>query len=85
MLRCDTTLHQDVIAELAADRACAAAGVTVSVKNGVVRLTGSVPSVQLKMAVQRAVQRVFGVDGIDQRLEVVGEAMPRPMLTAVAP
>lgn len=70
MLRSDETLQKDVMAELACDSLCSAANVTVAVKNGVVRLTGSVSSNAVKMAAHRAAARVFGVDGIDQRLEL---------------
>jgi osmotically-inducible protein OsmY len=81
MLRSDAVLERDVAAELACDGACKSANIAIAVNNGIVTLSGTVSDRALQLAAVRAVKRVFGVEGINARLEVA-PAVPQPATTA---
>jgi osmotically-inducible protein OsmY len=66
----DTELQQDVQRELQWEPSVEAAHIGVSVKNGVVTLTGYVPSYAEKYAAERAANRVYGVRAVANELEV---------------
>ena len=60
----DVQLHQDVIGELEAGPGLDTSRVGVAVRNGVVTLSGSVPSSAAKSATEMAVRRLCGVTGV---------------------
>ena len=60
----DVQLHQDVIGELEAGPRLDTSRVAVAVRNGVVTLSGSVPSSAAKSATEMAVRRLCGVLGV---------------------
>ncbi|WP_310582824.1 BON domain-containing protein [Deinococcus sp.] len=60
----DVQLHQDVIGELEAGPRLDTSRVAVAVRNGVVTLSGSVPSSAVKSATEKAVRRLCGVLGV---------------------
>jgi len=66
----DSTLRQMVIDELEFEPSVDAAHIGVAVDHGVVMLTGHVCSYAEKIAVEHAVQRVKGVAGIAEEIEV---------------
>jgi osmotically-inducible protein OsmY len=66
----DIDLRQSVLEELDFDPSFDADGIGVAVENGVVTLTGHVRSYAAKLAVERAVQRVKGVHGIAEEIEI---------------
>jgi osmotically-inducible protein OsmY len=66
----DIDLRQSVLEELDFDPSLDADGIGVAVENGVVTLTGHVRSYAEKLAVERAVQRVRGVHGIAEEIEI---------------
>ncbi|MFI5015389.1 MAG: BON domain-containing protein [Hyphomicrobiales bacterium] len=66
----DKYLRQLVIDELDFEPSVDAANIGVAVENGVVTLTGHVVSYAEKMAAERAVQRVKGVHGIAEEIQV---------------
>lgn len=66
----DVQLKKDVEAELEWDASVNATQVGVSVKNGVVTLTGHLDTFAEKAAVERAVQRVRGVQAIAVELDI---------------
>ncbi|WP_158801531.1 BON domain-containing protein [Acidisoma sp. L85] len=67
----DAALRRDVEAELEFDPAIEASRIGVAVNDGVVTLTGHVPTFDEKILVERAVQRVKGVKAIAEKIEVV--------------
>jgi osmotically-inducible protein OsmY len=67
----DKYLRQVVIDELDFEPSVDAANIGVAVENGVVTLSGHVGSYAEKMAAERAVQRVKGVHGIAEEIEVL--------------
>jgi osmotically-inducible protein OsmY len=69
-MRTNTQLQKAVLAELEWDPRLDASKVGVATVDGVVTLTGSVPSYAEKIAAERAVKRVAGVKGIANDLEV---------------
>ena len=69
-MKSDAQLKADVTAELAWDPAVHATAVAVTVKDGLVTLTGQLDSLAEKHAVERAARRVAGVRGIAVELEV---------------
>lgn len=69
-LKTDTTLRQDVLAELAWDPAVREKEIAVAVKDGVVTLGGFVDSYAQKWAAERAVRRIAGVRAISEQLLV---------------
>jgi len=66
----DKYLRQLVLDELDFEPSVEAANIGVAVENGVVTLTGHVGSYAQKVAAERAVQRVKGVRGIAEEIEI---------------
>ena len=66
----DGTLRQDIIDELDFEPSIDAADIGVAVDNGVVTLTGHVPTYSQKMTVEAVVRRVKGVKGLAEEIEV---------------
>jgi len=66
----DLTIKEDVEAELQWEPSIDAAVIGVAVKDGVVTLSGRVPSYDQKMAAARAAARVRGVKAVANELEV---------------
>jgi len=66
----DLQLQQNVIAELRWEPSLDAAAVGVTVKDGIVTLTGTVETYPQKFAAERAVQRVAGVAAVADELAV---------------
>ena len=66
----DLTIKHDVEAELQWEPSVNAAAIGVAVKDGVVTLTGRVPTLPEKMAAARAAARVTGVKAVANELEV---------------
>lgn len=66
----DSTLRQDVIDELDFEPSIDAADIGVAVEDGVVTLSGHVPTYAQKATVEDVVRRVRGVKGIAQEIEV---------------
>jgi osmotically-inducible protein OsmY len=66
----DSELQRDVLDELKWDPGVNAAHIGVSTKNGVVTLSGYVPSYWEKYAVEKAAKRVYGVIAVANELEV---------------
>ena len=66
----DLTIKQDVEAELQWEPSVNAAAIGVAVKDGVVTLTGRVPTYLEKMAAAHASARVTGVKAVANELEV---------------
>ena len=66
----DKTLRQFIIDEFDFEPSIDAANIGVAVEKGVVTLTGHVASYAEKIAAERAVQRVKGVQAIAQEVEV---------------
>jgi osmotically-inducible protein OsmY len=66
----DRELQQDVLRELAWDPSVEAAHVGVAVNDGVVTLTGHVPSYADKWAAEKAAKRVYGVKAVANELNV---------------
>jgi osmotically-inducible protein OsmY len=63
-------LHKHLIEELAFDPSVDERNIAVAVDNGVVTLTGSVPSYAGKLAAERATKRVRGVLGMAEELTI---------------
>jgi osmotically-inducible protein OsmY len=69
--RSDNSLLDDVVLELKWDpKISSASDISVAVKDGVVTLSGFVPSFWEKDAAEKAVKRVYGVRGIANDIEV---------------
>ena len=69
--RSDNSLRDDVLLELKWDpKISSASDIGVAVKDGVVTLTGFVPSFWEKDAAEKAAKRVYGVRGIANDIEV---------------
>jgi osmotically-inducible protein OsmY len=66
----DAELQRDVLEELKWEPSVDAAHIGVSVKNGVVTLTGHVSSYAEKYAAERAAKRVHGVRAVANELDV---------------
>ncbi|HEY2665552.1 MAG TPA: BON domain-containing protein [Actinomycetota bacterium] len=66
----DETLRRDVLAELEYDPSIDARKIGVAVEDGIVTLTGEVSTFAEKWNAERAVERVEGVRGIVNRIEV---------------
>src|SRR6187200_1671664 len=66
----DSTLKQDIIDELDFEPSIDAANIGVAVANGVVTLTGHVPTYAQKSTIENAVRRVKGVKAIAEEIEV---------------
>jgi osmotically-inducible protein OsmY len=66
----DTKLQHDVLAELEWDPTVDASKVGVTAKNGVVTLTGSVPTYAQKAIAERAAKRVYAVKAVANDITV---------------
>lgn len=66
----DTSLRQMIIDELEFEPSIDAADIGVAVEDGIVTLTGHVPSYMQKVTAERAVQRIKGVRGVAEEIEV---------------
>jgi len=66
----DETIHNNVLDELEFDPEINTAAIGVTVHDGVVTLTGHVPTYAQKFAAERAAKRVKGVRALAQELEV---------------
>lgn len=66
----DATIRDDVIAELDFDPKVDASAIGVSVKDGIVTLTGHVPNYMQKLSAEAATQRVKGVLGLAEEIQV---------------
>jgi osmotically-inducible protein OsmY len=70
-MKADRKLQEDVLAELAWDPSIEASRIGVEVEDGIVTLSGHVPSFAEKEAARRAAQRVSGVKGVAVDVHVV--------------
>jgi osmotically-inducible protein OsmY len=69
--RSDNSLRDDVLLELKWDpKISSASDIGVAVKDGVITLTGFVPSFWEKDAAEKAAKRVYGVKGVANDIEV---------------
>jgi osmotically-inducible protein OsmY len=76
-MKTDAQLHREVLDELERDPTVDATRIGVSVKDGVVALTGSVPVYGQKFRAQEVVTHVHGVKGIANDIEVrVPDGLP---------
>lgn len=66
----DSTVRQDILDELDFEPSIDAADIGVAVENGIVTLTGHVPTFAQKVTVEDVARRVKGVKGIAQEIEV---------------
>jgi osmotically-inducible protein OsmY len=66
----DSELQRDVLDELKWEPSVNAAHIGVSVKNGVVTLSGHVPSYWEKYMAEKAAKRVYGAKAIANELDV---------------
>lgn len=69
-MRTDSQLQNDVMAELRWQPGIDAANIGVAVKNGIVTLTGSVPSYTERYNAEEAVKRTYGVTAVVNNIEV---------------
>jgi len=69
-MKTDTDLKRDVLDELAWEPSVMSKDIDVSVNDGIVTLTGHVPTYAEKYAAEHAVKRVAGVRGIAEELTV---------------
>ena len=69
-MKTDTDLKRDVLAELAYEPSVIAQDIGVSAVDGVVTLTGHVPTYTEKFAAENAVKRVIGVRAFAEELTV---------------
>ena len=69
-MRSDTQLHRDVVDELRWEPRVRDAEIGVSVKDGVVTLTGRVATFAQKHAAARVVERIAGVRAVADDLQV---------------
>jgi hypothetical protein len=75
----DKLIRQNVIDELDFDPSIDAAHIGVAVENGIVTLTGHVGSYTERVAAEKAAQKVRGVRGVVEEIQVRfgGETPPR--------
>ena len=69
-MKSDTELQQDILEELDWEPSVNSAHIGVAVADGVVTLTGHVPSYAEKYAAERATKRVYGVKAVADELDV---------------
>jgi osmotically-inducible protein OsmY len=69
-MKSDMELKQDVVNELKWEPSVNEAHIGVSVKDGVVTLTGHVPSFAEKYGAEKAAKRVYGVEAVADELDV---------------
>jgi osmotically-inducible protein OsmY len=68
--RSDDLIREDVLFELKWDPRLSSNDIAVAVKDGVVTLSGFVPSYWEKASAEKAVKRVYGVKGVANDIEV---------------
>ena len=68
--RTDNSIREDVLRELEWDPEISSNDIAVAVKDGVVTLTGFVPSFWERDAAEKAAKRVYGVKGVANDIEV---------------
>src|ERR1043165_4680950 len=84
MMKTDIQIHNDVVTELAWDPRIQETEIGVASKDGVITLSGSVPSFADKWEAERAAERVTGVKAVANDLVV---NVPSPLVrsdTAIA-
>jgi osmotically-inducible protein OsmY len=69
-MKSDVQLHKEVVDAMAFDLQVDERDLTVGVHNGIVTLSGTVPSYAHKYAAERAVKRIAGVRGIAEEMRV---------------
>ena len=69
-MKTNSELRTDVLAELDYEPSVTATNIGVTVHDGVVTLTGHIPSYLEKYAAERAAKRVYGVKAVANELEV---------------
>ena len=69
-MKTDYQLQRDVLDELTCEPSVNAANIGVAVKDGIVTLTGHVPSYWEKYAAEKAAKRVHGVKAVANELDV---------------
>ena len=69
-MKTDTELQRDVMNELKWEPTIKAAEIGVTVKDGVVTLSGYVDSYVKKLVAERAAARVFGVRAVAEEIQV---------------
>jgi osmotically-inducible protein OsmY len=69
-MKTDSELQRDVLDELKWEPSVDAAHIGVAVQDGVVTLSGHVPSYAEKFAAEDAAKRVYGVKAVANELEV---------------
>jgi osmotically-inducible protein OsmY len=69
-MKTDSQLQNDVMAELTWEPSVTANEIGVSVADGVVTLTGTVPTFAEKKAAERAAQRVTGVKAVAEEIQI---------------
>jgi osmotically-inducible protein OsmY len=70
MIKSDDSIRDDVLVELKWDPKISSSDIAVAVKDGVVTLSGYVPSYWEKDAAEKAVKRVYGVKAVANDIEV---------------
>lgn len=68
--RSDQRIREDVCDELSNDRACNAENVEVDVTDGIVNLSGAVPSRQMKHRAEDIAEAIRGVKDVENRIRV---------------
>ena len=66
----DDAIRKDVASELEWDPVLAEQDIGVAVKDGVVTLAGSVPSLWMKTEAEKAAKRVYGVRGVANDIQI---------------
>ena len=66
----DDAIRKDVVSELEWDPVLAEQDIGVAVKDGVVTLAGSVPSLWMKTEAEKAAKRVYGVRGVANDIQI---------------
>jgi osmotically-inducible protein OsmY len=69
-MKTGSELQRDVLDELVWEPSVTAAHIGVSVKDGIVTLSGHVPLYAEKYAAERAAKRVYGVKAVVNEIEV---------------
>ncbi|CAN5480189.1 BON domain-containing protein [soil metagenome] len=70
IVKTNAQLQKDVMDEIKWEPCVTAAGIGVSVADGIVTLTGTVPTYAEKLAATKATQRVEGVKGIAEEIQI---------------
>lgn len=69
-MKSDSQIQQDIIQELSWEPSVTHEHIGVAVANGIVTLTGTIPSYIEKFAAEKAAQRVAGVKAVVEKIEV---------------